>query len=166
MIKADNMWCLCISVCQVWVWCSSVHRMGGIVSGYMWKCSHVLFLWKRVVPSKVGLFHCQDTYPECKLIKKNYFRFTKQLTRPPTYMSARTRRTQMMPGSYRPATVIVPSTYQSQGGRRYEKSEGRRGTHTQAGSQYSRAIKSPQPPIDSTVWCHVPKKNIRQKKPN
>lgn len=64
-------------------------------------------------------------------------------------MTAHTRQTYMLPGSYRPTTVIVPSIYQSQGGRRNKQREDRRGTH---GSRYSRAIRPSRPPIDSAVW--------------
>jgi len=38
----------CLVICG-----SAVMWLGRVVSGYMWKCSHVLFLWERVIPQKV-----------------------------------------------------------------------------------------------------------------
>ncbi|XP_056122947.1 claudin-10-like [Rhinichthys klamathensis goyatoka] len=76
-------------------------------------------------------------------------RFNKQLIRPPTKMTARTRRTYMLPVSSRPTTVFIPPSHQSYSERRGRReSRGRRGTQ---GSQFSRTVRPIRPPIDSAV---------------
>uniref|UniRef100_A0A671PNG4 Claudin n=1 Tax=Sinocyclocheilus anshuiensis TaxID=1608454 RepID=A0A671PNG4_9TELE len=69
--------------------------------------------------------------------------FTKKPRRPPTYMTARTRQTYMLPGSSRPTTFIIPPSHQSY--RVNRESRGRRGTQE---SQFPRTVR---PLIDSTV---------------
>uniref|UniRef100_A0A673LN36 Claudin-10-like n=1 Tax=Sinocyclocheilus rhinocerous TaxID=307959 RepID=A0A673LN36_9TELE len=55
--------------------------------------------------------------------------FTKKPRRPPTYMTARTRQTYMLPGSSRPTTFIIPPSHQSyRVNRENRESRGRRGT--------------------------------------
>ncbi|XP_056606889.1 claudin-10-like [Triplophysa dalaica] len=63
--------------------------------------------------------------------------------RPPIYMTARTRRLYMLPGSSRPTTVIVPSIYQSQGESR--------GSQLRTGRRETQESRPPPPPIDSAV---------------
>uniref|UniRef100_A0A673LV63 Claudin-10-like n=1 Tax=Sinocyclocheilus rhinocerous TaxID=307959 RepID=A0A673LV63_9TELE len=53
----------------------------------------------------------------------------KTSVRPPTYMTARTRQTYMLPGSSRPTTFIIPPSHQSyRVNRENRESRGRRGT--------------------------------------
>ncbi|XP_051996401.1 claudin-10-like [Xyrauchen texanus] len=76
-------------------------------------------------------------------------RLTKKPRRPPTYMTARTRQTNMMPGSSRPMTVIMPPLYQPNGESRGSTySYGQTGIQ---GSQSSRTVRPTRPPIDSAV---------------
>ncbi|XP_058635477.1 claudin-10-like isoform X2 [Onychostoma macrolepis] len=73
-------------------------------------------------------------------------KFTKKPRRTPTYMTARTRRTYMLPGSSRPTTVIISPSHQSYSvNRENRQSRGRRGTQE---SQFPRTVR---PLIDSTV---------------
>ncbi|XP_051753335.1 claudin-10-like [Ctenopharyngodon idella] len=75
-------------------------------------------------------------------------RLNKQPRKPPTYMTARTRQTYMLPGS-RPTTVIIPPSHQSYSeSRGSRESRGRTGTQT---SQFSRTVRPIRPPIDSNV---------------
>ncbi|XP_051568419.1 claudin-10-like [Myxocyprinus asiaticus] len=76
-------------------------------------------------------------------------RLTKKPRRPPTYMTARTRQTYMLPGSSRPTTVIMPPLYQTN-----RESRGSRYSYGWTGiqgSQSSRTVRPSQPPIDSAV---------------
>ncbi|XDV36402.1 hypothetical protein PO909_006186, partial [Leuciscus waleckii] len=76
-------------------------------------------------------------------------RFNKQLIRPSTKMTGRTRRTYMLPVSSRPTTVFIPPSHQSYSERRGSReSGGRRGTQE---SQSSRTVTPIRPPIDSAV---------------
>ncbi|XP_048056287.1 claudin-10 [Megalobrama amblycephala] len=76
-------------------------------------------------------------------------RLNKQPRRPPTYMTARTRRTYMLPGSSRPTTFIIPPSHQSYSeSRGSRESRGRTGTQT---SQSSTTVRPTWPPIDSAV---------------
>uniref|UniRef100_A0A8C2H956 Claudin n=1 Tax=Cyprinus carpio TaxID=7962 RepID=A0A8C2H956_CYPCA len=61
-----------------------------------------------------------------------YFSARKSFPRrkPPTYMTARTRRTYMLPGSSRPTTVIIPPSHQS-----YSESRGTRASGGRRGTQ-------------------------------
>uniref|UniRef100_A0A671RWC5 Claudin 10 n=1 Tax=Sinocyclocheilus anshuiensis TaxID=1608454 RepID=A0A671RWC5_9TELE len=69
--------------------------------------------------------------------------FTKTLRRPPTHMTARTRRTNMLPGSSRPTTVIIPPSLQSY--RVNRENRRRRGTQE---NQFPRTVR---PLVDSAV---------------
>ncbi|XP_065150049.1 claudin-10-like [Paramisgurnus dabryanus] len=76
-------------------------------------------------------------------------RFTqKKLRNPPSYMTARTRRTFMLPGYSRPATVIVPPSYQSNKHNKYKQSGGRSESQD---SRPSKLITPSRRPIDSAV---------------
>ncbi|XP_050969093.1 claudin-10-like [Labeo rohita] len=73
-------------------------------------------------------------------------RYTMKSRRPPTYMTARTRQTYMLPGSARTTTVIIPPSHQSYRVSRVKiASGGRRGTQE---SKFSRTVR---PLIDSAV---------------
>ncbi|ROL41689.1 Claudin-10 [Anabarilius grahami] len=73
-------------------------------------------------------------------------RLNEQPKRPPTYMTARTRQTYMLPGSSRPTTFIIPPSHQSYSESR--ENRGRRGTQE---SQFLRTVRPIKPPIDSIV---------------
>uniref|UniRef100_A0A9J7ZC65 Claudin n=1 Tax=Cyprinus carpio carpio TaxID=630221 RepID=A0A9J7ZC65_CYPCA len=60
----------------------------------------------------------------------HFLRFTQKLRKPPTYMTAHTRRTYMLPGSSRPTTVIIPPSHQS-----YSESRGTRASGGRRGTQ-------------------------------
>uniref|UniRef100_A0A672S2T3 Claudin 10 n=1 Tax=Sinocyclocheilus grahami TaxID=75366 RepID=A0A672S2T3_SINGR len=76
----------------------------------------------------------------------HFLRFTKTLRRPPTHMTARTRRTNMLPGSSRATTVIIPPSHQSyRVNRENRESRGRRGTQE---NQFPRTVR---PLVDSAV---------------
>ncbi|KAI2663263.1 Claudin-10 [Labeo rohita] len=88
----------------------------------------------------LGYFSGRESFPK---------RFNKQPRRPPTYMTARTRRTYMLPGSSRHTTVIIPASHQSYIESRASRVSGvRRGTQE---SQSSRSVRPILPPIDSAV---------------
>ncbi|XP_051985535.1 claudin-10-like [Xyrauchen texanus] len=81
-------------------------------------------------------------------------RFTKKPRRPPTYMTARTRQTYMLPSLSRPTKVIIPPLYQSnrEGRERRESRESRksRGTRGTRESQSSKTSRTTLLPIDLT----------------
>ncbi|XP_043096941.1 claudin-10-like [Puntigrus tetrazona] len=72
--------------------------------------------------------------------------FSKNLRRPPTYMSARTRRTYILPASSRRTTILIPPSHQS-----YSKSRGNRPSRGRRGTQESKLSRTVRPVIDSAV---------------
>ncbi|XP_056315429.1 claudin-10 [Danio aesculapii] len=89
----------------------------------------------------MGYFSGKEAFPQS---------FSKQFRKPPTYLTARTRRTYMM-GS-RPTTVVIPPSQQSYSKRRASRvsraSRGRTETHE---SQSSRSVRPAWPLLDSVV---------------
>ncbi|XP_051562511.1 claudin-10 [Myxocyprinus asiaticus] len=76
-------------------------------------------------------------------------RFTKKPRRPPTYMTANTRRTYMLPGSPRHTTIIMPPLYQqNRENRQRSESRGTKGTQE---IQSLKTVRLTRPPIDSAV---------------
>ncbi|KTG46237.1 hypothetical protein cypCar_00014338, partial [Cyprinus carpio] len=73
-------------------------------------------------------------------------KFTQKLRKPPTYMTAHTRRTYMLPGSSRPTTVIIPPSHQS-----YSESRGTRASGGRRGTQESQFPRTLRPLVDSAV---------------
>ncbi|XP_042581147.1 claudin-10-like [Cyprinus carpio] len=65
-----------------------------------------------------------------------------KLRKPPTYMTAHTRRTYMLPGSSRPTTVIIPPSHQS-----YSESRGTRASGGRRGNTRKPVSKNSQAPF-------------------
>nr|XP_055069794.1 claudin-10-like [Misgurnus anguillicaudatus] len=81
--------------------------------------------------------------------RESFQRFNAKVKRPPTYMTARTRQTYMMPGSSRPTMVLTPPLYlPNRENRGSQPSGARRGTQE---SQFLGTIISRPLPIDSAV---------------